>query len=87
MVDPIEQQSRRLKECLSAEGKADKEKLSLGIQLRQAYMALRHSVNLRLASFGCNIDQFVLINMLAERDGVTQKFLVENAGYDPSTVS
>jgi len=87
MPDPIAEHTRRLNECLSADDELEKEKLGLGILLRQAYMALRHTVNVRLAKSGCNIDQLVLINMLAERGDVTQKYLVENAGYDASTIS
>jgi DNA-binding MarR family transcriptional regulator len=39
-----------------------------------------------LARHGATADQFVLLNLLAERDGVTQQELVSRASSDPNTI-
>ena len=87
MPDAISEHTQSPTDCLPASDAIAKGKLGLGILLRPAYLGLRHRVNLRLADSGCNIKQFMLIHMLAERSGVTPKHLVENAGYAHPMVS
>jgi len=53
--------------------------------LRNAYFALRRCSNAHCSLFEANGDQFVLLNLLADQEGVTQQELVERAGYDAST--
>lgn len=61
--------------------------LGLGMLLRDAYFALRRCSNSHCATFDCNGDQFVLLKLLADEDGVTQQDLVQRAGYDASTTA
>ena len=65
----------------------DASRLGLGMRLRDAYFALRRCSNAHCAPFGCNGDQFVLLKLLADEDGVTQQDLVDRAGYDASTTA
>jgi len=53
--------------------------------LRNAYFALRRCSNAHCSLFEANGDQFVLLKLLADHEGVTQRDLVERAGYDAST--
>ncbi len=57
----------------------------LGMLLRSAYFALRRCSNAHCAALGANGDQFVLLKLLAEREGVTQQDLVLRGGYDATT--
>ncbi len=65
----------------------DPGRLGLGMLLRDAYFALRRCSNAHCAPFDCNGDQFVLLKLLADEDGVTQQDLVDRAGYDASTTA
>lgn len=53
--------------------------------LRNAYFAFRRKCNAICGELECNGDQFVILSVLAEREGVTQQDLVERSGYDPAT--
>ena len=57
----------------------------LGMLLRSAYFALRRCSNAHCASMGANGDQFVLLKLLADEEGVTQQDLVQRGGYDATT--
>jgi DNA-binding MarR family transcriptional regulator len=59
----------------------------LAMRLRAAYLALHRRTNAVLAPLGLTADQFVLLTALAERDGVTQKELVDRTTSDPNTMS
>ncbi len=65
----------------------DPDRLGLGILLRDAYFALRRCSNAHCTPFDCNGDQFVLLKLLADEDGVMQQDLVQRAGYDASTTA
>ncbi len=65
----------------------DPSRLGLGMLLRDAYFALRRCSNAHCVPFDCNGDQFVLLKLLADEDGVTQQDLVHRAGYDASTTA
>lgn len=59
---------------------------SLGIRLRRAYHSLHRRANAELRwQFGVTADQFVVLSLLAERDGVSQQELCNRCYSDPST--
>ncbi len=68
--------------CRDPDGEAEHR---LGMLLRSAYFALRRCSNAHAARLGANGDQFVLLRLLAEEDGVTQQDLVLRSGYDATT--
>ena len=60
---------------------------SLGIRLRRAYQSLHRRANSELRSqFGVTADQFVVLSLLAERDGISQQDLCSRCYSDPSTM-
>jgi DNA-binding MarR family transcriptional regulator len=59
----------------------------LAMQLRMAYLTVHRQTNAALAPLGLTADQFVLLTVLAECEGVTQKELVGRTGSDPNTIS
>jgi DNA-binding MarR family transcriptional regulator len=68
----------------SAQSRAGR-RLALG--LRAAYLTMHRRANAAFAEFGLTADQFVLLTVLAEGDGVTQKELARRASSDPNTMS
>ncbi len=54
--------------------------------LRTAYLAVHRAADAVMARHGLTADQFVLLTLLAERDGVMQQDLVGRSGSDPNTV-
>ena len=54
--------------------------------LRAAYWAMHRQTQARLARCGVTADQFVLLALLAEQDGITQQELVRRASSDANTV-
>lgn len=60
---------------------------SLGIRLRRAYRSLHRRANSELRrQFGVTADQFVVLSLLAERDGSSQQELCARCYSDPSTM-
>jgi DNA-binding MarR family transcriptional regulator len=59
----------------------------LAMLLRKAYLAFHRRANARLVRSGVTADQFVLLTMLAEEDGITQITIVERTASDPNTVT
>ena len=60
---------------------------SLGIRLRRAYQSLHRRANAELRrQFDVTADQFVVLCLLAERDGVYQQELCRRCYSDPSTI-
>jgi len=60
---------------------------SLGIRLRRAYQALHRRANAELRRrFNVTADQFVVLSLLAERDGLCQRELCWRCYSDPSTM-
>ena len=60
---------------------------SLGIRLRRAYQALHRRANAELRRmFDVTADQFVVLSLLEERDGVSQQELCNRCYSDPSTI-
>lgn len=54
--------------------------------LRAAYLSMHRQTNVRLSGIGITADQFVLLALLEEEDGITQQQLVRRADSDPNTV-
>ena len=61
-------------------------KKTLGMRLRGAYLTLHRCLNLTLRESGVTADQFVVLSLLAEEDGLTQGEIVQRCSSDPSTV-
>ncbi len=60
---------------------------SFGIRLRRAYQSLHRRANAELRrQFDVTADQFVVLSLLAERDGVSQQEICSRCYSDPSTV-
>jgi len=58
----------------------------MAMGLRAAYWAMHRQTDACLARRGVTADQFVLLALLAERDGITQQELVRRASSDANTV-
>ena len=57
------------------------------MRLRRAYLALHRRTNAELRRrFGVTADQFVVLNLLAERESSSQQDLCRRCGSDPSTL-
>jgi DNA-binding MarR family transcriptional regulator len=55
--------------------------------LRKAYLTFHRRANARIIKSGVTADQFVVLTMLAQEEGVTQITLVERTASDPNTVA
>ena len=51
-----------------------------------AYWAMHRQTNAHLASQGATAEQFVLLSLLIEQDGITQQELCRRASSDPNTI-
>ncbi len=58
----------------------------IAMGLRAAYARMHRQSNMSVAPRGVTIDQFVLLALLAEHDGITQQELVRRASSDANTV-
>jgi DNA-binding MarR family transcriptional regulator len=58
----------------------------MAMELRAAYWAMHRRTEAGLARRGVTADQFVLLALLAQQDGVTQQELVRRASSDANTV-
>ena len=58
----------------------------IAMGLRAAYLLMHRQTNSFLAPFGMTADRFVLLSLLADKDGVTQQELTERASSDPNTI-
>ena len=54
--------------------------------LRAAYWAMHRQTDACFAKYGVTANQFVLLALLAEDDGITQQQLVRRASSDPNTI-
>jgi DNA-binding MarR family transcriptional regulator len=54
--------------------------------LRAAYLVMHRQTNAVLTRHGETADQFVLLGLLADQDGITQQELVRRASSDPNTI-
>ena len=58
----------------------------IAIVLRTAYLLMHRQTNSFLSPFGITADQFVLLAILANQDGITQQELTRRASSDPNTI-
>lgn len=58
----------------------------IAMGLRAAYWSMHRQTNARLARRAATADQFVLLSLLMEKDGITQQELVRRASSDPNTI-
>jgi DNA-binding MarR family transcriptional regulator len=56
------------------------------MRLRGAYLPFHRLANAHFEQFGVTADQFVVLTMLAEEDGVAQRDLVEQTFSDANTI-
>jgi DNA-binding MarR family transcriptional regulator len=61
-------------------------KHDVAMALRMAYWAMHRHTDTCLAGRGITANQFVLMALLAMKDGITQQELVRRASSDPNTV-
>jgi DNA-binding MarR family transcriptional regulator len=54
--------------------------------LREAYLSMHRQTNAHLARCGVTADQFVLMILLFEEDGISQQELARRACSDPNTI-
>jgi DNA-binding MarR family transcriptional regulator len=59
---------------------------NIAMGLRAAYLSMHRQTNSHLAPFGMTADQFVLLALLTEQDGITQQQLAHRASSDPNTI-
>ena len=58
----------------------------IAMALRRAYLTMHRQADAALAPFELTANQFVLLALLNERDGVSQRDLVDRASSDPYTI-
>jgi len=58
----------------------------IAMALRAAYLSMHRQTNSHLAPFDMTADQFVLLALLTEEDGITQQQLAHRATSDPNTI-
>jgi len=58
----------------------------IAMALRAAYLSMHRQTNSHLTPFGMTADQFVLLALLSEEDGITQQQLARSASSDPNTI-
>src|SRR5947209_242074 len=59
---------------------------TLGMRLRGAYLTFHRRANAHFEPYGLTADQFVVLTLLAEAEGLTQRELVDRAASDPNTI-
>jgi len=57
------------------------------MRLRGAYLSMHRSFNAHCAQFGATADQYVVLTVLSEEDGITQQELVRRIYSDQNTVA
>lgn len=59
----------------------------LGMRLRCAYLSMHRTFQARFAPSGVTADQFVVLSLLAEEDGIIQRELVRRTCSDANTIA
>jgi DNA-binding MarR family transcriptional regulator len=59
----------------------------LGMALRGAYLAMHRRFQAHFAPLGVTADQFVVLTLLAEEDGIIQRELVQRTCSDANTMT
>ena len=62
------------------------QKHTIPMSIRAAYLSMHRQSELNALKHGITANQFVLLMLLAEEDGISQRDLVERAFSDPNTV-
>ena len=60
---------------------------NLGMRLRGAYLSVHRRTDAHFAQFGVTSDQFVVLSLLAEEDGITQQELAVRSYSDANTIT
>lgn len=60
---------------------------NLGMRLRGAYLSVHRRTDAHFAQFGITSDQFVVLSLLAEEDGITQQELSVRSYSDANTMA
>ena len=60
---------------------------SIPLRLRKAYLMMHRAAQTHFSEFGATADQFVLLSLLAEEDGITQTELAQRMCSDANTVT
>lgn len=60
---------------------------SIPMRLRRAYLMMHRVAQAHFASFDVTADQFVLLSLLSEEDGITQSELADRLASDGNTVT
>lgn len=60
---------------------------SFGMRLRGAYLSMHRTFQAHFAPFGVTADQFVVLSLLAEEDGIIQRELVRRTWSDANTMA
>lgn len=58
----------------------------LALAIRMAYLSMHRQTDAFLSSFEITADQFVLLGVLTQQDGITQQEVSRRAASDPNTV-
>ncbi|HYW80266.1 MAG TPA: MarR family transcriptional regulator [Thermoguttaceae bacterium] len=58
----------------------------VAMAIRRAYLSMHRQADAILAPYGVTANQYVILALLAERDQVPQRDLVERAASDPNTI-
>ncbi len=58
----------------------------IAMAIRRAYLSMHRQADAILAPYGVTANQYVILALLAERDQVPQRDLVERAASDPNTI-
>jgi DNA-binding MarR family transcriptional regulator len=61
-------------------------KHTIPMSIRAAYLSMHRQSELNALKHGITANQFVLLMLLAEEDGISQRDLVERAFSDPNTI-
>jgi len=60
---------------------------TLGMRLRVAYLSMHRAFNAHFGRWGATADQYVLLRLLSEQDGITQQELGRRMFSDANTVT
>lgn len=60
---------------------------TIAMRLRRAYMSMHRHAQQHFAPFGVTADQYVVLSILAEHEGLRQQELAERANSDPNTIT
>ncbi len=58
----------------------------IAMGLRAAYWSMHRQTNAHLAQCGVTAEQFVVLGLLVQQDGITQQELCRRASSDPNTI-